>query len=164
MATRAGRLGRRVLEGHEGRPRPHSRPGRHGRKRDEAGISTVEVVIGTPILFLFVVTMVGLGLYAQNVGQVQDAAQDAARMSSLQRTTSDAYNYAYGVAKDDLGSTCNDGAGGLPTVTVPTTSSGTDGVTLLTITVECKVTELGITYTIDESSYAPVDTYRGGQP
>jgi Flp pilus assembly protein TadG len=137
---------------------------RRRRERDEAGISTVEVVIGTPILFLFVVTMVGLGLYAQNVGQVQGAAQDAARMGSLQRSTSDAYNFAYTAAKDDLGGTCNNSSDGLPAVSQPSTSSGTDGVTLLTITVECKVTELGISYTIDESSYAPVDTYRGGQP
>jgi Flp pilus assembly protein TadG len=137
---------------------------RRGRERDEAGISTVEVVIGTPILFLFVVTMVGLGFYAQNVGQVQDAAQDAARMASLQRSTGDAYNFAYTVSKDDLGGTCNNSSDGLPAVSQPSTSSGTDGVTLLTITVECKVTELGISYTIDESSYAPVDTYRGGQP
>ncbi|HWG27295.1 TadE family protein [Actinospica sp.] len=126
-------------------------------------MSTVEVVIGTPILFLFVVAMVGLGFYAQNVGQVQGAAQDAARMGSLQRSTSDAYNFAYTVAKDDLGSTCNSSGGGLPSVSQPVISSGTDNVTLLTITVECKVTEFGISYTIDESSSAPVDTYRGGQ-
>lgn len=127
-------------------------------------MSTVEVVIGAPVLFLFVIAMVGLGFYAQNVAQVQNAAQDAARMGSLQRSSSDAYNFAYNVAKDDLGSTCNNSTDGLPAVTQPVTSSGTDGVTLLTVTVECQVSEFGITYTIDESSYAPVDTYRGGQP
>ena len=137
---------------------------RRGRERGEAGISTVEVVIGTPILFLFVVTMVGLAFYAQNVGQVQGAAQDAARMASLQRSTGDAYKLASTAAQADLGSTCNSSSGGLPSVVQPTTSSGTDGVTLLTITVECKVSEFGISYTIDESSSAPVDTYRGGQP
>ena len=130
-------------------------------------MSTVEVVIGTPVLFLFVVTMVGLGLYAQNVAQVQDAAQDAARMGSLQRSSADAYKYAYTVAANDMGSTCNAG-GGVPTVSQPTTSvstgAGTGAVTLLTVTVECKVTEFGLSYTIDESSFAPVDTYRGGQP
>jgi Flp pilus assembly protein TadG len=134
------------------------------RQRDEAGMSTVEVVIGAPVLFLFVIAMVGLGFYAQNVAQVQNAAQDAARIGSLQRSSSDAYNFAYNVAKDDLGSTCNNSTDGLPAVTQPVTSSGTDGVTLLTVTVECQVSEFGITYTIDESSYAPVDTYRGGQP
>jgi Flp pilus assembly protein TadG len=126
-------------------------------------VSTVEVVIGTPILFLFVVAMVGLGFYAQNVGEVQGAAQDAARMGSLQRSTTDAYNFAYTAAKADLGSTCNSSGDGLPSVSPPVISSGTDNVTLLTITVECKVTEFGISYTIDESSSAPVDTYRGGQ-
>ncbi len=127
-------------------------------------MSTVEVVIGTPVLFLFVVTMVGLGFYAQNVAQVQGAAQDAARMGSLQRSSSDAYKYASNVAMDDLGSTCNSSAGGVPSISQPTTSVSAGAVTLLTVTVECKVTSFGISYTIDESSSAPVDTYRGGQP
>jgi Flp pilus assembly protein TadG len=133
------------------------------RKRDEKGVSTVEVVIGTPILFLFVVAMVGLGLYAQNVGAVQDAAQDAARMASLQRSPADAMNFATTVADNDLGATCNKSSGGVPSVSPPTTITNADNVTLLTITVECRVTEFGATYTIDESSTAPIDTYRGGQ-
>ena len=138
--------------------------GRRERSRDEAGMSTVEVVIGTPVLFLFVVAMVGLGLYAQNVAQVQDAAQDAARMGSLQRTSAAASGYAQKVATDDLGSTCNQSAGGVPSLPNLSTSTESDGVTLLTVTVECSVSEFGIDYTIDESSYAPVDTYFGGTP
>ena len=126
-------------------------------------MSTVEVVIGTPVLLLFVVAMVQLGLYAQNVAQVQDAAQDAARMGSLQRTLPAAYDFANNVAANDLGSTCNDSTGGVPSVSQPTTSVEADNVMLLTITVECSVTEFGLSYTIDESSSAPVDTYRGGQ-
>ena len=126
-------------------------------------MSTVEVVIGTPVLLLFVVAMVQLGLYAQNVAQVQDAAQDAARMGSLQRTLPAAYDFANTVAANDLGSTCNDSTGGVPSVSQPTTSVEADNVMLLTITVECSVTEFGLSYTIDESSSAPVDTYRGGQ-
>lgn len=137
---------------------------RRERSRGEAGMSTVEVVIGTPVLFLFVVSMVQLGLYAQNTAQVQDAAQDAARMGSLQRTADTAWSYANTVAVDDLGSTCNDSAGGVPAVSQPTTSVDGDGTTVLTVTVQCAVTEFGLSYTIDESSFAPVDTYFGGQP
>jgi len=127
-------------------------------------MSTVEVVIGTPVLLLFVVSMVQLGLYAQNTAQVQDAAQDAARMGSLQRTAGAAWSYANTVADDDLGSTCNDSSGGVPSVSQPTTSVDADGAIVLTVTVECAVTEFGLSYTINESSVAPVDTYFGGQP
>ena len=35
---------------------------------------------------------------------------------------------------------------------------------MLQVTVVCQVTEFGYSYTITESSYAPVDVYRGGQP
>lgn len=127
-------------------------------------MSTVEVVIGTPVLLLFVVAMVQLGFYAQNVAQVQDAAQDAARMGSLQRSSDAATTYAGNAATADLGSTCNDSTGGTPSITQLGTSTDVDGVTMLTVTVECSVTEFGLTYTIDESSSAPVDTFRGGQP
>jgi Flp pilus assembly protein TadG len=126
-------------------------------------MSTVEVVIGTPVLFLFVVAMIQLGFYAQNTAQVQDAAQDAARMGSLQRTPQAAYAFATNVADDDLGSLCNDN-GGSPEVSPPTTSVDSADATLLTVTVDCRVTEFGLSYTIQESSYAPVDTYFGGQP
>ena len=54
-------------------------------------MSTVEVVILTPVLIVFVVAMVQLGLYAENVSQVQNAAQDAARMGSVQRTSAMAH-------------------------------------------------------------------------
>jgi len=134
---------------------------RRGRVRGETGMSTVEVVILTPMLFVFVITMVALGIYAQDSAEVQDAAQDAARMGSLQRSSTAAYQDAYDVAKDDMGSTCN-GSGGVPTVSQPTTVTESDGVELLTETVECKVTVFGVS--VDKSSSAPIDFYRGGQP
>ncbi|HEX4791934.1 MAG TPA: TadE/TadG family type IV pilus assembly protein [Actinospica sp.] len=145
---------------------------RRGRERGEAGVSTIEVVIVAPVLILFVITMVGLGLYAQNVAQVQGAAQDAARMASLQRTSGAAQQYAAQIAAADLGGTCNSSPGAQPAVQPPLESStGTVGagaqagaVDLLQVTVVCQVTEFGYSYTITESSYAPVDNYRGGQP
>jgi Flp pilus assembly protein TadG len=145
---------------------------RRDRERGEAGVSTIEVVIIAPVLILFIITMVGLGLYAQNVAQVQGAAQDAARMASLQRTADAAQNYAAQIADSDLGGTCNSSPDAQPEVQPPQESStGTVGagaqagaVDLLQITVVCQVTEFGYSYTITESSYAPVDNYRGGQP
>lgn len=142
------------------------------RRRDETGISTVEVVVLTPVLILFVLTMTALGLYAENASQVQGAAQDAARMASLQRTESAALDYAAQTAETDLGGTCNSSPGARPEVAPPQeTSTGTIGtgqqagaVDLLEITVVCRVTEFGYSYTITRSSYAPVDNYRGGTP
>jgi hypothetical protein len=123
---------------------------RRERPRDEAGLSTVEVVILTP--------------YAQNVAQVQGAAQDAARMGSLQRSSATASTEAGDAAVADMGTTCDDSPGNEPAITQLNTGLDGDGATLLTVTVECKVTEFGLSYTIDESANAPVDTYRGGQP
>jgi Flp pilus assembly protein TadG len=142
------------------------------RRRDEAGISTVEVVVLAPVLILFVLTMTALGLYAQNAAQVQGAAQDAARMASLQRSESAALTYATQTAETDLGGTCNSSPSGQPEVGQPQqTSTGTFGtgqqagaVELLEITVVCRVTEFGYSYTLTRSSYAPVDNYRGGTP
>lgn len=131
--------------------------------RDDRGVSTVEVVIVTPILLMFILTMVALGLYAENVAQVQNAAQDAARMGSLQRSLSAADTSATTVANVDLGGTCNESPAGQPAVQAPQTSTS-GAITLLQITIVCQVTDFGFSYTITESSYAPVDTYRGGQP
>ena len=140
--------------------------------RREAGISAVEVVIVAPVLILFVLTMAGLGLYAQNVAQVQGAAQDAARMASLQRTESAALGYATQTAQTDLGGTCNSSPNAEPEVQQPQeTSTGVLGtgaqagaVDMLEITVVCQVSEFGFSYTVTRSSYAPVDNYRGGTP
>lgn len=140
--------------------------------RGEAGISTVEVVIVAPVLILFVLTMVGLGLYAQNVAQVQGAAQDAARMASLQRDQGAALDYATKIANTDMGGTCNSSPNAQPEVQPPQESStGVIGqglqagpVGMVEITIVCRVTEFGYSYTITRSSYAPVDNYRGGTP
>jgi Flp pilus assembly protein TadG len=152
---------------------------RRGRRRargDESGISTVEVVLLAPPLFLFIAAMVTLGLYADDVGLVQGAAQDAARMASLQRSSGSAYDQAVDMADSDLVGTCNAGTEGQPQVEKPLQISDTGPVdtaqpghetatvALLKVTVVCNVKLLGFPYQISESSYAPVDQYRGGQP
>jgi Flp pilus assembly protein TadG len=137
----------------------------------EKGISTVEVVILTPVIFGFAVTMVGLSLYAQKVSQVQQAAADVARMASLQAPGSDTTTVSAAAAAD-LGSMCNDASDGPPlSVSVPSntpfsvTDTGNDtSVAMLEATVTCRVTEFGLPYTISESFYAPIDTYGGERP
>jgi len=136
----------------------------------ERGVSTVEVVILAPVVFLFSLTMVGLAFYAQNVSQVQEAANDTARMASLQSSSNTVTNATDQAATADLRNTCNDGSGGQPLqikikphATTVTNSQGTR-VAMLEATVTCKITEFGISYTVVKSVYAPVDTYGGQQP
>jgi Flp pilus assembly protein TadG len=134
-----------------------------GARRDgrEEGISTVEVVILTPVLFLFTLTMVGLALFAQNVSQVQDAASDAARMASLQDSSTAMKSQATAAAAADLNRTC------VPSVVFPQFSSlsGQEAnVTVLEATVTCTIDVFGVTHTVTESAYAPVDVYGGERP
>lgn len=146
------------------------RRGRRGAGEDrEKGISTVEVVALTPVIILFALTVVGLALYAENVSQVQEAATDVARMASLQNTGGTVTSTTAEAAKDDLGATCNRSVGGKPmsVAVAPRASTVTNGLTTVTVleaTVVCNVSEFGISYTITESSYAPVDTYGGQRP
>jgi Flp pilus assembly protein TadG len=127
----------------------------------------VEVVVLSPVIFLFALAMVGLALYAQNVSQVQDAASDAARMASQQGSSGAALSYANSAASQDMHGTCNSSARDAPSVELPSTAGVTNqygaAVTLLEASVTCKISELGFEYTITESSYAPLDTFGGGQ-
>lgn len=134
------------------------RGGRVRRDERERGIATVEVVILTPVLILFLLTVVGLALYAQNVSQVQDAASDAARLASLQSSDGQMQRQAVTAAKQDLNNTC------APTVAFPSFSvlDGQDAnVTVVKVTVTCTVDIWGVNHTIVESAFAPVDTYGG---
>ena len=55
------------------------------RRTRESGISTVEVVIALPLLVVLMLFTIYLGLKVNLIGQVQNAADDAARMGSAQR-------------------------------------------------------------------------------
>lgn len=140
------------------------------RERGEAGVSTVEVVIITPVMLTFVLLLVAMGFYVENIGKVQSAAQDAARMASLQRGAQQQKSQAASVAWNDLGSTCNrDTQQTMQTtgLTVTRTNLAVPGnpdtVPSLEITVTCDISVFGATYTVTESSYAPLNVYSGQQ-
>jgi Flp pilus assembly protein TadG len=150
---------------------------RRRREHDEAGISTVEVVIATPVMLLFILVLVALGQYASNIGNVQSAAQDAARMGSEQGTPKNQSIYARAAAWKDLSSTCNrdtEATMGLTlatnSTTIPNEPTPTGGaqpvnsaqstITVLEVTVTCHVSVFGASYSIIESSYAPLDYFR----
>ena len=68
----------------------------------DAGISTIEVVILTPLIIFMVLIIVAFGILEDANGAVDDAASDAARAGSLERSQTDALAAAQAAATADL--------------------------------------------------------------
>lgn len=139
------------------------RPTRRARRTRESGISTVEVVIALPLLVVMVLVLIYLGMKVNLIGQVQDAADDAARMGSAQHTYGIAQTEATDAADSDMGAnTCRDDVvGGVGYPQVATSGAGAfvqSGE--FTATVTCTQEVLGITVTVVETGISPLDTYR----
>ncbi len=124
-------------------------------------------------MLLFIMTIFYLGFYAENVAKVQEAAADAARMASVQAQSqaNPVGRAVQDTADRDLTGTCtgddqSDPAltpGGM-NLTLPSgTTSAQDSIKTVEITVTCDVRLFGISYTIRESSYAPIDYFSGQQ-
>lgn len=129
-----------------------------GRREAESGVSTVEVVIAAPLLLVLMLFVFYVGLWANLTGQVQSAADDAARMGSAQHSAIVAGNEADDAANADLGKyTCDDVGGMYPQVATggSFTQSG-----YFTATVTCTRDVLGISVTVVETGISPLDTYR----
>lgn len=146
-----------------------SRTDEAARAHAQAGISTVEVVIALPVMFAFLLIIVYLGFYAENVSKVQEAAADAARMASVQNPAGDVAGTARRAAWGDLQGTCNrDTASDLKirygtrsiAVSGPGQGATATSIETVEITVTCDLRVLGRDYSITESSYAPLDHFR----
>lgn len=143
------------------------------RERGEAGVSTIEVVLAVPVIFAFMMTLVYLGFYAENIGRVQEAAADAARMASVQNGSDTVLSSARLAAWSDLSQTCNRDTKttlgvtdstlqiGLPPPPPGTPPPAQSYTATIKVTVTCDVAVLGIDYAISESAYAPLDYFRG---
>lgn len=147
-------------------PRPWAAavsPAQGGDASREAGMSTLEVVLWTPIIVFVLMMLAAFGLMVDAQGVVDGAASDAARMGSLQRDPEDALLQAENVAATDTGSLdCTDNGDGTPAVNdeVGGVSSFAAGQ-LYTVTVTCTVDVLGLYHdSVVSVSVAPVDTYR----
>jgi Flp pilus assembly protein TadG len=128
------------------------------RRQPDRGISTVEVVLLTPLLMVMVLVIVSLGVLVNANGNVNAAARDAARAGSLQQNRSGADSQAVAAAKADLGGRCT----GDPVVSsgyVPV--SATDPVAYYSVTIACNLdmTPFGMpgTKTIRASFTVPID-------
>ena len=136
---------------------------RRERRDRDSGVSTVEVVIALPLLVVLMLFMIYLGIKANLIGQVQNAADDAARMGSAQRYATVAQAEADNAANADLGTnTCVDVAGTYPQPgTYPKVDTGGFAQSgYYTATVTCTRDVLGVTVTVVETGISPIDTYR----
>lgn len=145
----------------------HSGRLRRPRRARDAGSTTVEVLLfGFPVGLLllgFVVVLIRLGSGATDVG---NAAADAARAASLQRTPDQAVTAAQQTATANLAaanSPCSD-------ITVnPDVSQWRPGG-VVTVTVFCTVTLSDLPIPVAPSrrvsahSTSPIDVYRGTNP
>lgn len=139
----------------------------------ESGVSTVEVVLLTPLIVFVLLVMVALGMMVNDKGDVGSASADAARMGSLQRDRGDADTQAQNVADSDLAGqvACSNGPSKNAPLLVETTekydpnsksdyASGFTNGALYQVTLSCSVNYFGFTATLSSTSISPIDQYR----
>jgi hypothetical protein len=137
----------------------------------DRGSMSLEIVILSPILLMFVLFVVGVGRYEDAQSQVDGYARDAARAASTGRTSDQALALARAAVKTDVeggGSWCG------KTYQVDPASGGWDfraGGTVA-IEVRCPVSLGDVMFlgmfsakgvTLTSTAYSPIDlyTYRG---
>jgi hypothetical protein len=151
----AGDRGRPYPAGDRGRPYPAG----------DRGLSSVEVVVFTPLLVGFMLFVVALGAIAEVRGEVYGAARDAAREATRQRDPVTAMTRAQEVAEADLGDRCDGTADRRPRAEHVGGEFRAGGV--VTIEVSCTIDLAGLSWvglgarkTVVGSSTAPIDERR----
>ncbi|GAA2012818.1 hypothetical protein GCM10009839_04180 [Catenulispora yoronensis] len=135
------------------------------RRATDAGVSSVEVVLLTPLIVMMILLIVSLGVMVNVRSEVAGAARDAARAGSLQGNGTDAEQQARSAVLADLGSRC----AGQPTVTSAYVPPNGTGGGYYQVTVSCTVDMSGFgvfgahqTYTKTFSS--PIDPLQHFEP
>lgn len=137
---------------------------RRAPEERQSGMSTIEVVLWTPIIAGFFMLMVTFGFLVNSYGDIQNAASDAARSGSLQRDPIDAQNASLVTAQDDLPTQCAGGPG-----VSPDENAFLPG-NLYTIQLTCTVSLGGLDWfsigskTFVVTASAPLDAYRRSTP
>ncbi|MFI8440900.1 TadE/TadG family type IV pilus assembly protein [Streptomyces rochei] len=132
----------------------------HGRPAaDDAGLSTIEVVILAPVMILFILVLVGFGQLVDGRGALDGAARDAARAGSIQKDHGTAIAEAKRAAEANLADVCSG------PVSVVQKSAGFEPDTLFTVEVSCEVRGLAmigldIPTTLSATFSSPLDPYR----
>ncbi|MEW2450690.1 TadE/TadG family type IV pilus assembly protein [Streptomyces parvulus] len=133
--------------------RPRCRPG------DDAGLSTIEVVILAPVMILFILVLVAFGQLVDGRGALDGAARDAARAGSIQKDHGTAIAEAKKAAESNLADVCSG------PVSVVQKSPGFEPDTLFTVEVSCEVRGLAsiglnVPTTLSATFSSPLDPYR----
>ncbi|MFC8966859.1 MULTISPECIES: TadE/TadG family type IV pilus assembly protein [unclassified Streptomyces] len=128
-------------------------------RRDDRGLSTIEVVILAPVMILFILVLVAFGQLVDGRGALDGAARDAARAGSIQKDHGTAMAEARKAAEADLGDICSG------PVTVTQTSAGFEPDTLFSVEVSCEVRGLAmigldVPTTLKSSFSSPLDPFR----
>lgn len=138
--------------------------GRRTRAAD-AGVSSVEVVLMTPLIVTMLLFIVALGVMVNVRSEVEGAARDAARAGSLQGNGDDATAQALAAADADLGSRCQDPATVTSTYVPPVAGGGG----YWKVTVACTVNMsgfgmFGAHQTFSQTFAAPIDPLQNFHP
>ncbi|MFJ8800746.1 TadE/TadG family type IV pilus assembly protein [Streptomyces sp. NPDC102487] len=141
------------------KPSPAAPRARTTRRRDDRGLSTIEVVILAPVMILFILVLVAFGQLVDGRGALDGAARDAARAGSIQKDHGTAMAEARKAAEADLGDICSG------PVTVTQTSAGFEPDTLFSVEVSCEVRGLSmigldVPTTLKSSFSSPLDPFR----
>ena len=133
-------------------------------RRDE-GVSTIEVVVLTPVFLSFVLFIVAFGLVVDAKGTVNGVARDAARAGSLERSSGQADFAAHAVADERLRRACT--RIHMATNFRKPDFESPDLTGQYTVHIECWVSlrafsliGIGQTVRVDGDSLAPLDKYR----
>lgn len=145
---------------------PVARPAGVPAAGPEAGVSTIEVVLLAPVLIVFILFIVSLGLVVDAKGQAYGAARDAARAGALQRHYDAATRASQAAAAADLGNQCQGGP-----VLVHSPPASFAAGELFVVEVRCNVSlrglnllGLGPSKLVVARAAAPLDTYRRTGP
>jgi Flp pilus assembly protein TadG len=135
---------------------------------DDRGLVTTELVLVTPLLIAFLFLLLASGRLVDAKSDVVSAANDAARVASLQTSLGEAQQEAQAAAEDTLageGLSCQGGVD----VDLQVIGSGFTRGNVVEANVSCdvKTSDLGLladvlgsAVTVSDHSREPIDTYR----
>jgi len=133
-----------------------------GRRGDERGGMSLELVLLAPVFVMFLMLLAAAGRVVDARSQIEGAARDAARAASIARSAGDAEAYAARAAARSLADHhwCRGG----PRVFADTAQWGPGGRVTVTVTCTVDLGDLALvglpgSRTFTGDAVAPIDTY-----
>jgi Flp pilus assembly protein TadG len=140
----------------------------HTRGAGDRGLVTTELVLVTPLLIAFLFLLLAAGRLVDAKSDVVSAANDAARVASLQVSEAAARTQAQAAAEDTLAGEGLDCQGGVD-VDIQVIGPAFDRGNVVQANVSCDVktsdlglltSVLGSVVTVSDHAREPIDTYR----